>query len=92
LLLEGGLDGLPGELPAGRDGGGLDAGEDLAVRGAVGGPLELSGEGEGLLDQQGLERGIGVERAADHGGSSGRYRHTNPKSGQPPQSITAPEA
>jgi len=44
LGLERGLHGLAGQFPGGGDGQGLDAGEDLAVGGIVGGLLQLSGQ------------------------------------------------
>ena len=71
LGLQGGLDGLAGQFAGGGDGEGLDAGQDLAVGGGVGGGLQLLGEQEGLLDEQGLQGRLGVEGGAlGHGGSS----------------------
>jgi len=88
--LERRLDGPAGQLPAGRDGGGLDGGEHPAVGRGVGGLLQLPGEQEGQLDEQGLQGRVGVEGAAGHGGSSVGHRQTTHGRGQPPQSITAP--
>jgi hypothetical protein len=69
LGLQGRLDGLAGEFAGGGDGEGLDAGQDLAVGGGVGGGLQLLGQEEGLLDHQGLQRGFGAEGARLHGSS-----------------------
>jgi hypothetical protein len=54
LGLEGGLDGLAGEFAGGGDGQGLDASEDLAIRGRLRGLLQLAGQEHGLLQDQGL--------------------------------------
>ena len=71
LGLEGGLDGLAGEFAGGGDGQGLDARQNLAVGGGAGGGLQLLGQQERLLKEQGLERGVGVEGSArGQGGSS----------------------
>src|SRR6185437_1582394 len=69
LGLQGGLHGPAGEFAGGGDGQGLDAGQDLAVRGVVGGLLQLLGEQQRLLDQQRLQGGLGSKRARVHGGS-----------------------
>jgi hypothetical protein len=66
LLLEGGLDGLAGQLPASRDGSGLDGSEHLSVGCVVGGGFELLGQQQGVFDEQRLEWGVRVERAAGH--------------------------
>src|SRR5262249_60440641 len=66
--LEGGMDGLGGELAGGGDGQGLHPLEDLAVGGGVGGLLELAGQEQGLLQEQGFQ-GRGCRKGArGHGG------------------------
>jgi predicted cupin superfamily sugar epimerase len=70
LGLQGGLDGLAGQLAGGGDGEGLDAGEDQAVGCGVGGLLQLLGQEQGLLEEQGLQGGLGVEGGALGHGSS----------------------
>jgi hypothetical protein len=52
LGLQGGLDGAAGEFACGGDGQGFDARQDLPVGGVVGGPLQLSGEQQRLLQHQ----------------------------------------
>ena len=52
------MGGLAGEFTSGRDGGGFDAAQDLSVGGFVGGPLELSGQQEGLFEDEGFQRGV----------------------------------
>jgi hypothetical protein len=74
LRLQGGLDGLAGKFAGGRDGEGLDLGKDLTVGGLVGSLLQLPGEQERLLDDEGLEGALGPEGAWGHGGSSLRAR------------------
>jgi hypothetical protein len=65
--LQGGLDGLAGQLASGRDGHGLDLGQDLAIGSGVGGLLELAGQQERLLKDEGFQRGAGVKGALVHG-------------------------
>src|SRR5262249_30833603 len=72
LGLEGGFDGLAGQLAAGRGGEGLGPGEDVGGRGIGGGPRPLAGEEEGLLDEEGFEGGTGAEGALAHGVPPGR--------------------
>jgi hypothetical protein len=60
------LDGLAGQLAGGGDSQGLDLGEDVAVGGGVGGLLQLPGEQECLLDEEGLEGGLSAEGALAH--------------------------
>jgi hypothetical protein len=52
LGLQGRFDRPAGEFAGGGDGQGLDAREDLAVRGGIGGGLQLLGEQQHLLDQE----------------------------------------
>jgi hypothetical protein len=68
---------MAGEFAGGGDGQGLHAAEDLAVRGGVGGGLELLGERQRLLDEQRLQGSFGLKRALPHGGSSGRKCRQN---------------
>jgi hypothetical protein len=69
LGLQGGLDGLSGQVASGGDGESFDASEDLSVGGGIGGLFQLLGEQQGLLEQQGLQGGLGSKGAWFHGGS-----------------------
>lgn len=68
--LERGLDSLPGEFACGGYGGGLDGRENLCVGRVGGGLLEPAGQQQGLLDQEGFEWRLRLERAAEHRRSS----------------------
>jgi hypothetical protein len=63
--LEGGLDGLAGEL-SGEDGGGFNAMEDLSIGCLVGGAFELLGEQQRLFEEKGLQGGLGLKGTGWH--------------------------
>jgi hypothetical protein len=65
--LQSGLDSLAGKLSRGRDGDGLDVGQDLAIGSGVGGVLELTGQQESLLKDEGFQRGAGCKGTVLHG-------------------------
>ena len=80
-----------GESPGGGDGEGLDAAEALAVGGVAGGPLRWAGQQQGLLHDEGLERGPGAASARRHGGPSGvGSSQDTPTSRKLPETIRAP--
>jgi hypothetical protein len=87
LQLEGGFDGLAGEFAGGGHGRGLDGGEDLPVRSIVGRLLELASQEQSLLDEQGFECRLRLERAAGHWRPSGCDPETNPSHHKLPESI-----
>jgi hypothetical protein len=58
LGLQGQLHSLACEFAGSRNRGGFDACEDLSVRGIVGGLLELSGQEQGLFEDEGFQRGV----------------------------------
>src|SRR5262249_30255740 len=95
LGLEGGLDRLAGQFAGGGDGQGLDLGENLTVGGAVGRGLQLLGEQQRLLQEQGLQRGLGMGGSArGHGSSSKGCVPTKHTASEPklPETIRAPSA
>jgi len=67
LGLQGGLDGPASEFAGAGDGQGLDLGQDLPIGGLIGGLLELAGQQEGLLNDQGFQGSVGLEGAGLHG-------------------------
>jgi hypothetical protein len=67
LGLQGSLDGLAGQFASAGDGQGLNLGQNLAVGGFVGGLLELAGQEESLLNDEGFERRASFKGAGLHG-------------------------
>src|SRR5262245_38002797 len=66
MRLQAGLDSLAGQLAGGRAGERFDPGEDLAVGGLVGGLLELACQQQGLFEDEGLQRRVGLKGVGAH--------------------------
>jgi len=70
LTLEGGLQGDPGQLATGAEGGQLGDGQELAIGGGIGDHLQFASHGQGLLDEDRLQLGPHLDRSR-HRSTSG---------------------